>query len=84
MLDKPKKRDFVAIRKWSIIWTLASTGIRARELRKLKIKNVDLVNRIITVNSTKNKKPRNVPISLSFLEVIQEYLQIRNGEGEDY
>lgn len=84
LLDKPKKRDFVTIRTWTIIWTLASTGIRARELRELKIKNVDLVNRIITVNSTKNKKPRNVPISLSFLEIIQEYLDIRNGEGEDY
>lgn len=84
LLNKPKKRDFVTVRTWTVIWTLASTGIRSRELRELKIKNVDLLNRAITINSTKNKKPRNVPISLSFLEVIQEYLEIRNGNGEDY
>jgi integrase/recombinase XerD len=84
LLNKPSKRDFVTLRTWTIIWTFASTGIRARELRELRIKNVDLLNRTIIVNQTKNKKARILPISSSFLEVLEEYLSVRNGEGEDY
>lgn len=84
LLEKPKKHDFVNIRTWTIIWTLASTAIRARELRELRIKGVDLVNRTITVNATKNKRARYVPISSSFAEVIEEYLNIRGGNGDDY
>jgi integrase/recombinase XerD len=84
LLDKPKKRDFVEIRTWAIIWTFASTGIRARELRELKVSNVDLFNRVITVNQTKNKKVRVLPISHSLLEVLTEFMDIRDGEGDDY
>jgi len=84
LLQKPKKRDFVEMRTWTIIWTFSSTGIRARELRELLVKNVDLLNRTIIVNKTKNKKARILPISSSFAEVLEEYLEIRNGEGEQY
>lgn len=84
LLNKPLKRDFVTIRTWTIIWTFASTGIRARELRELKNKNVDIINRTIIVNSTKNKKARVLPISSSFIEVLEEYMNIRMGQGEEY
>ncbi|WP_411682454.1 tyrosine-type recombinase/integrase [Clostridium thailandense] len=84
LLEKPKERDFVELRTWTIIWTFASTGIRARELRELLVKNVDLYNKTINVNKTKNKKARILPISHSFSEVLEEYLQLRGGEGEDY
>lgn len=84
LLEKPKKHDFINIRTWTVIWTLASTAIRARELRELKVKNVDLINRTIAVNATKNKRARYVPISSSFSEVIEEYFSIRGGNGDDY
>lgn len=84
LLEKPKKRDFISIRTWAILWTLSSTGIRARELRELKVKGVDLLNRSITVNATKNKKARYLPISNSLAEVLIEYLEFRNGAGDDY
>lgn len=86
LLEKPKKRDFVEIRTWAVLWTLASTGVRARELRELKVKNVDLLNRTIVVNKTKNKKARYLPISNSLAEVLTEYLEVRGQAGniEDY
>ncbi len=84
LLKKPKEREFVTLRTWAIIWTLASTGIRARELRELKVGAVDLLNRTIAVNVTKNKKARYLPISNSLAEVLEEYLQIRVGENNDY
>jgi integrase/recombinase XerD len=84
LLEKPKKRDFSSMRTWAIIWTLTSTGLRARELRELKVKGVDLMNRTITVNATKNKKARYLPISNSLTQVLTEYLSIRGGKGDDY
>lgn len=84
LLERPKKRNFVTIRTWAILWTFASTGIRARELRELKIKGVNLLDRTITVNATKNKKARYLPISQSLVEVFEEYLALRGGEGDDY
>jgi integrase/recombinase XerD len=63
---------------------LASTGIRARELRELKNSNVDLVTRAITINQTKNKKPRRVPISKSLYDVLLNYMEIRGGDADDY
>ena len=56
LLETPNKRDFITIRTHTIVWLLASTGIRARELRELKVGNIDMINRAVTVNQTKNKK----------------------------
>ncbi len=84
LLTKPNKRDFITIRTYTIIWTLASTGIRARELRELEIGDVDLINRTITVNKTKNKKARRLPISLSLYDVIADYLILRCGNSDEY
>ncbi|APF23385.1 tyrosine-type recombinase/integrase [Clostridium butyricum] len=84
LLIRPKGNNFVAIRDWAIVWVLASTGVRSKELRCLKIKGVDLYNRSMTANHTKNRKARYLPISTSLLEVLEDYLRIRGGEGEDY
>ncbi|MBR0598097.1 tyrosine-type recombinase/integrase [Sinanaerobacter chloroacetimidivorans] len=84
LLETPNKKDFITIRTHTIIWVLASTGIRARELRELRNMNVDLINRAITVNQTKNKKPRRVPISKSLYDVLLYYIELRGGNEEDY
>ena len=84
LLETPNERDFVTTRTHTIIWVLASTGIRARELRELKIKNVDMLNRAITANETKNKKPRKLPISQSLYDVLLIYMEVRGGDPEDY
>jgi integrase/recombinase XerD len=84
LLQKPKKKDFVSIRTYTCIWVLASTGLRASELRHLKVGNVNILDRIIACNYTKNKKARYLPISTSLLEVLTEYLELRKGKGEDY
>ncbi len=84
LLQKPNKNNFVEIRDWAIVWTLASTGIRARELRNLQVKSIDMLNRCIAVNKTKNKRARYVPISTSLCDVLEEYLLIREGGGEEF
>lgn len=84
LLEKPKSRNFVEIRTWTMIITFASTGIRLRELRELKIKNVNMIDRTITLNDTKNKKSRILPISMALMEALQDYFEYRGGESEEY
>lgn len=84
LLQKPKNKEFTSIRTWAIIWTFASTGVRATELRNLEVGAVDLINRSIVVNHTKNKKARYLPISNALAEVLEEYLKFRGGEDGEY
>ena len=84
LLAPPKDNDFITLRTYTMIWTLSSTAIRARELRELKVGNVNLVERQIIVNQTKNKKPRVIPISAALFDVLQKYMEIRGGEADKY
>ncbi|WP_143316833.1 phage integrase SAM-like domain-containing protein [Clostridium sp. HBUAS56017] len=60
LLEKPSEKDttnrFAEFRNWAIINFLLGTGIRALELRELKISNVDLKEGLINLSHTKNKK----------------------------
>ncbi len=83
LLKQPKEKDFVSIRNWCMVWVFASTAIRRTELLNLKVMNVDMVNRVIALNHTKNKKCRYIPISSSLYEVLELYLNTRNYESAD-
>lgn len=83
ILEPPDKRDFVSMRTWSILWTLASTGMRARELRELRIENVDYSNMLIHLQQTKNKKPRRIPMSTPLFEVLSQWRQVRNVDAAE-
>lgn len=79
MLKRPESGSFAEFRTWVIIHVLIATGIRATELRELKIGNVDLVNRLLNLEHTKNRKPRMIPIPSSLYAILQEYLLARGG-----
>lgn len=83
LLEPPEKSDFKNIRTWAIIWTLASTGIRARELRELRVENVDFANMIIHLQTTKNKKPRRIPMSSALFEVLTIWRRTRRADEAD-
>jgi len=84
LLEHPKKKDFVNIRNWAMTWVFASTGIRRTELINLKVCNVNLLERTLLLNTTKNKNARYVPVSSSLYDVLEEYMKIRNGKNDDY
>ncbi|NOW07203.1 tyrosine-type recombinase/integrase [Clostridium beijerinckii] len=84
LLEKPKAKDFVTIRNWCMSWVFASTGIRRSELINLKVSNVNLLERTLLLNTTKNKNARYVPISSSLYDVLCEYIELRNGKNSDY
>lgn len=83
ILSPPDIVDFTHVRTWAIVWTLASTGIRARELRELRIENVDADNMLVHLQATKNKKPRRVPISSALYSVLLKYNDVRHPENAE-
>lgn len=85
MLKKPKKScTFGEYRTWIIINFLLSTGVRLQSLINIKIKDLDLLNRIINITYTKNRKPLILPLNKDICNILNSYLKIRNGDQEDY
>lgn len=85
LLKKPdiKHRGFAEFRNWVIINFLLGTGVRARELRNIKICDLDFENEMVRLQVTKNKKARLVPISSALKNVLLEYLSLRQYQSDD-
>lgn len=58
MLKRPENPTFAVYRNWVLVNFLLATGIRAKELRELLTKDLDLVNGYISLAHTKNRKAR--------------------------
>ena len=83
LLKKPNTNSFAEYRNWVIINFLLATGVRALELRSIRIKDVDLSSSMLIVSRTKNKKQRYVPISRSLNKILCEYLEFRKPDSKD-
>jgi site-specific recombinase XerD len=69
-----------SIRDYAIIQTFLQTGIRLSELVNLRIEDVDLEHRILTVRQGKGKKDRQIPLVDDVLKALRNYLRYRNTE----
>jgi integrase/recombinase XerD len=83
LLEKPQMSSFAEYRNWVIINFLMGTGIRALELRSIKIKDVDLTASMLLVSRTKNRRQRYIPISRSLNKFLLEYLDVRKAENAE-
>ena len=86
LLKKPNKNKctFVEFRNWAICNIFYATGMRCSNLTNLKIIEIDLDNNLISMKTTKNRKPLVIPITKSLQPILREYLAIRKGNDEDY
>lgn len=85
LLKKPTTHSFAEYRNWVIINFLLGTGIRALELRSIRIKDLHLSSGVLLVTRTKNRKPRYIPISKTLNNILLDYLEHRKAnEPEDY
>lgn len=86
LLKKPniKTCNFSDYRNWVIINLLVNNGCRAKSIRSILIRDVDLDNKIITLRHNKNHKIQILPLSQSLCSILKEYLKIRGGEVSDY
>ncbi|KJR46173.1 Phage integrase [Desulfosporosinus sp. I2] len=60
LLVKPEINSFSEYRNWVIINFLIGTGVRALELRSIKIKDVDLKGSMLLVSRTKGRRQRYI------------------------
>jgi len=87
LLQKPniKKCSFIEYQSWVMTNFLFTTGVRQRSLINIKIKDVDLDNNVVQINTTKNRKVLIVPLHQSMAVILQEYMKFRQYKNpEDY
>lgn len=78
-IKKPLERK----RNIALVETLLSTGCRIGEITTMKIEGIDWNRKSIVVEG-KGKKERRVFFNDKAMLRIQEYLEERNGEGDEY
>ena len=86
LLKKPNKREctFAQYRTWVYILYLLSTGNRISSVANIRIKDLDFQNGYISLTHTKNKQQQIIPMSTQLSSVLQEYLDIRGGDSDDF
>jgi site-specific recombinase XerD len=68
------------IRDYAIIQTFLQTGIRLGELANLRVEDVDVEHRNLTVRQGKGKKDRQIPLVEDAVKALRNYLRYRNTE----
>lgn len=87
LLQKPniKRCSFTEYQSWVMTNFLFSTGARQRSLMNIKVKDLDLDNSIVTLRVTKNRKPLVVPLNITMVNILKEYLKHRQYQSmEDW
>lgn len=86
LLKKPdkKKCTFVEFRDWTICNVLYGTGMRCSNILSLKVSDIDFDNNLLSLKTTKNRKPLMLPITSSLQPILREYLIIRKGDSDSY
>lgn len=74
--EELNKDDFEAFRNFLIIDFFYRTGVRLSELIQLKLSDVNLYSLTVTVLGKRNKV-RQIPVTLKFKALLQEYLHVR-------
>lgn len=69
---------------YQVIILLKSTAMRRGELAKIKYSDIDLSNRLITLNDTKNGDCRIIPLSLAATESVQYLIKNRTISSEHH
>ena len=86
LLTRPniKLCTFAELRTWFACTLLATTGIRLSSLLDIRLSDVDVVNKILYVNKTKNRKKQVLPISDTLFASYTYYIRFRKGNDTDY
>ena len=85
LLAKPniKKCSFTEYQCWVMKNFLFCTGVRQRSLMYIKVKDIDFDNHVVYVNVTKNRKPLIVPLNLTMINILSEYLKYRQYQSKE-
>jgi len=75
--------QFECYRNRAIIGVMLFTGLRKQEVINLKLRDVDLKEKMIFVNQGKGAKDRSVPINAHLSVILQEYISDRERIGRE-
>lgn len=75
VLKQPKIRTVLGYRDRTILEILYSTGIRAGELTRLKVADVDLDKKLLRITQGKGNKDRVVPLNTPTCKFLARYLK---------
>ena len=85
LLKKPGRDcGFCEYRAWVIVNFLLNSGCRAATVRNIQNRDVDLQARQIILRHTKVGKIQVIPLCSLMVSILQDYMEIRGGAGEDY
>lgn len=86
LLKKPdmKNCSFPQYRNWVIVNFLLNTAVRASSLINIKINDLNLINEEVTITHTKGRREMTLPLSSTMINILEQYLKIREGEDKDY
>jgi integrase/recombinase XerD len=74
LVEAPDASTPIGLRDRAILEVFYGTGIRAGEMAKLKVTDVDAEDRLLRVLLGKGKKDRNVPLTRAAAEAVEDYL----------
>lgn len=85
LLKKPniKKCKFIEYESWVISNFLFSTGVRQRSLINIQVKDIDFDNNIVNIRVTKTRKPLLIPLNLTMINILKEFLRYRQNKNKD-
>ena len=86
LLQKPDINTctFSCYKTWVFENDLLGTGNRISTALDIHIGDINFQSGTITLRKTKNRKQQIIPLSHTLADILQEYLQIRGGDAEDY
>lgn len=86
LLTRPDTNNcsFSAFKTWVFENYLLATGNRISTALDVHIADINFDSNMIMLRKTKNRKQQIIPLSNSLADILQEYLQIRGGEPEDF
>lgn len=86
LLEKPNTDSctFSTYKTWVFENYLLATGNRISTALNVRIDDIDFYSGTISLRRTKNRKQQIIPLSNTLALILQEYIEIRGGEGEDY
>ena len=85
LLKKPNTKccTFLEYESWVICNLLFSTGLRQSSFINIRVRDVDLNNRLINIMHTKNRKPLLIPLNSTMANILKEFIKIRKPDDED-
>lgn len=85
LLRKPDKHcDFSEYRNWVIVNFLLNCGCRAATIRNIQNRDVDLSEKRVSFRHTKTGKVQILPLCSLMVNILRDYMVIRQGSPSDY